>query len=161
MKKLISISFAFLLLGANLVLAKSRQATVPTAQTGDPVYGATYAGVEYATATTHQSTTNVLIFAGEGVLIGFVTSSGSTTGDHVVFRSTNTLLGVTNNDSLINEVVRVGITTATTNGVLQNGFSYRFPEPIWFRNGCAGRIVSQAAGAAIHSITYLFNKFGN
>lgn len=166
MKNIVSILFMFLLLGVDLVIA--RMGTAPYNQAGDPVSTADYLGVDIATATLSFSTTNIVIFSGDGSLVGFVASSTPAAGfgDHVLFRGTDSVTGTTDNLNT-NEVTRVYLASSTvSNGPAGNipnqpamGTSYKFPSPMRFRKGCVGRVVTSVVGGVLNNITYLYNSF--
>lgn len=167
MKKFVSIVAFLALFSVQVALAANRKATVPESQHGNAVESFDYAGVDFATATLTRSTTTLQIFTGEGVLYGFIASSNPASSDFVLFRATNNVTGTT--DALSNaEAFRIHLQThtlvinnlGTDTGLAANvGSRVMFDPPIYFKNGCTGRVV-MTGDTVLNSIAYLFNKFG-
>ena len=156
------VAFALLVFSAADVGATGAMVTVPQSQDGSPVTQYDYAGVDYATAAFNASTNSVLMFAGEGVLVGAIVSSNTSSQDYLLFRATNSAVDM--ETSQANELFRVYLPTntfGTSDGTMQSavvpklGSIIKFNPPIRIKTGVTGRLV----GTMVNSIIYLFNKF--
>lgn|SRR3990167_10837406 len=165
MKKVILSAIATLALGVAIVHAGDIGIGQPHAQDGTMVSDWSYAGVSITTVAI--SSANAMLFAGEGVVVGFVASSNTAITDFISFRSTEALLaGVTDGGNAAtddytttNEFARVYLASANPVG-LTTGWSmgtvFKFPAPVRVVKGCAAK----ASVNTINIITYLWHKFG-
>lgn len=150
-KNLTVLSLVALFAGVSLAFAGgARTFGAPTTAKGESAQSWQYAGVDYATAS--ASTNNIMLFTGEGVIVGFVASSNTAASDYVAFRTTNSVVGA----EVTDEVARVFLSTVSytvTNA--QYGTTYLFPAPIHVTKGAAARMSVNT----VTLITYLFHKF--